>query len=372
MSSFHNRGRVQMFAVLFTVGMALLMQPAAAQKDNAYVVTNLVADNPEDYPEGTVALDSNLINGWGLSAGPTTPWWVSSADGLVARIYNTSGPTVGIVGLTVSVSGNPTGQVFSAGTGFPITTTEGGTTTVPARFIFAAEDGSISGWNGVLVPITQARVGLPAAGGASFKGLALAQTASGDFLYAADFHNAKVDIIDSTWKVLEPPDISADAFKDPTLPAGYAPFGIQNINGRIFVAFALQNDEADEEIAGAGLGYVSVFDTAGTFIARVASQGPLNAPWGMALAPTGFGRFSGNLLVGNFGDGRINAYNFETFEPRGHLKGAGQKPIVIDGLWGIAFGHGAGTGSGAVNELYFAAGPEEEEHGLFGKISVAP
>jgi len=355
-----KKDRRQVFAVALSLAAALLIQPAAAQVENVYIVTNLISDDGS--VPGTIP-DPNLINGWGIAASSTSPWWVSSADMSVARIYTGAGA---INGLTVNVSGNPTGIVFYGGAGFLVTN---GITTAPARFLFAAEDGSISGWNFGLPPNgvpppTQAWVGLPAAGGASYKGLAVAQTAGGDFLYAADFHNAKVDIISSTWEVVS----TATTFVDPGLPKGYAPFGIQNINGRIFVTYGKQDDEAEEEVAGAGLGVVSVFDTAGAFIARVATRGALNAPWGLAQAPAGFGRFSGNLLVGNFGDGRINAFDFETFEPRGHLKDADHKPIVVDGLWGIGFGNDAGSGSSKA--LYFAAGPEDETHGLFGKIEA--
>jgi uncharacterized protein (TIGR03118 family) len=353
--------RRQIFAVVLSLAAALLIQPAAAQVDNVYIVTNLISDDGS--VPGTVA-DPNLINGWGITASATSPWWVSSADMSVATLYTGAGV---VNSLVVNVSGNPTGTVFYGGAGFLVTN---GTTTAPARFMFAAEDGSISGWNpGVLPPAgappsTQAWVGLPASGGASYKGLALAQTADGDFLYAADFHNAKVDIVNSTWDVVSTPT----TFVDPHLPKGYAPFGIQNINGRIFVTYGKQDEEAEEEVTGRGLGVVSVFDTAGAFLGRVATGGALNAPWGVALAPDGFGRFSGDLLVGNFGDGRINAFDFETFEPRGHLKGADHKPIVVDGLWGIGFGNDAGSGS--TKALYFAAGPEDETHGLFGKIDA--
>ncbi|TMC60159.1 MAG: TIGR03118 family protein [Chloroflexi bacterium] len=163
----------------------------------------------------------------------------------------------------------------------------------------------------------------------------------------------------------------AGNFTDPGLPAGYAPFGIQAINGKIFVTFAKQDADARDEIAGSGFGFVSAFGMNGTFLGRVASRGALNAPWGLAWAPaTGFGRFSGNLLVGNFGDGRINAYAWTgtTWEARGHLKTANHHPLSIDGLWGIGFGNGAG--SGPVTTLYFAAGPNDESQGLFGSITA--
>jgi len=200
--------------------------------------------------------------------------------------------------------------------------------------------------------------------GASYKGLAVAQTATGTFLYAADFHNNHVDVFDSAFHAVT----IAGGFVDPTLPARFAPFGIQRIGTMIFVAYAKQDDDAEEEVAGDGLGYVSAFNPDGTFVRRVASRDALNAPWGMALAPANFGRFSGDLLVGNFGNGRINAFDPVTFEPKGHLKNERGKAVVIDGLWGIGFGNGAAAGP--TNVLYFAAGPDEEEHGLFGRIDA--
>jgi uncharacterized protein (TIGR03118 family) len=159
---------------------------------------------------------------------------------------------------------------------------------------------------------------------------------------------------------------AAGAFTDPNLPAGYAPFGIQTLAGSVYVAYALQDEEGEEEVAGPGLGIVDKYDLAGRLLARVATGGALNAPWGLALAPAGFGRFSGKLLVGNFGNGRINVFDPVSFEPKGHLKGTDGKAIVIDGLWGIAFGNGANAGP--ATSLFFAAGPDDEEHGLFGRL----
>ena len=184
-----------------------------------------------------------------------------------------------------------------------------------------------------------------------------------DFLYAADFHNNRVDVFDSSFH-----PVPGAAFVDRGLPAGFAPFGIQLIAGNVFVWYAKQDEDAEDEIAGDGLGFVSAFDPDGTFIARVASRDALDAPWGMAIAPANFGRFSGDLLVGNFGDGRINAFDPTTFEPRGHLKDVGGKAVVIDGLWGIAFGNGAAAGP--TNVLYFAAGPHDQSAGLFGRIDA--
>jgi uncharacterized protein (TIGR03118 family) len=231
----------------------------------------------------------------------------------------------------------------------------------PALFIFASEDGSISAWNNSLVPNTQAVVAVPSAGG-SYKGLAIDSKMTGTRLYAADFHNARVDVFGSDFS----PVADATAFVDPDLPAGFAPFGIQTLGSRVYVAYAMQDAEAEDEVKGDGLGYVDSYDLDGHSLVRVASGGALNAPWGMALAPSGFGRFSGQLLVGNFGNGRINVFDAVTFEPKGHLKGADGKAIVIDGLWGIAFGneHNAGPST----TLFFAAGPNDEGDGLFGRL----
>jgi uncharacterized protein (TIGR03118 family) len=203
--------------------------------------------------------------------------------------------------------------------------------------------------------------------GANYKGLAIAQTASGPLLYAADFHNARVDVFDGSWNLVG----GAGAFVDQALPAGYAPFGIQTIGARVFVAYAKQDEEAADEVAGQGLGIVDVYDTAGNLLERVARHGLLNAPWGLALAPASFGRFGGDLLVGNFGDSEINAYEELPnghFEHRGRLRGADGQPLAIDGLWALALGNGAAAGP--TDTLFFTAGPDEERHGLFGSITA--
>jgi uncharacterized protein (TIGR03118 family) len=360
MASHPRRGHDWLVMAFACVGAVALAAPAAAQKDNAYVQHNLVSDTGE-IP--AVLHDTHLINSWGIAASSTSPWWIANADSGFSTVYNTSGPLPALQ-LLVTVPGEPTGTVFNGGSGFQLVS---GVTTSAARFLFASEDGTISGWNPT-VDLAQAMVVFTSPNpGASYKGLAIAlNTARGDVLYAADFHNAHVDIIGADLHLVDAPG----AFVDPNLPAGYAPFGIQNINDRIFVAYAKQDEDAEEEVAGEGLGYVDVFDSAGGFIRRVASRGALNAPWGIALAPANFGRFSGDLLVGNFGNGRINAFDGQTFEPRGHLKRPDHKPIVIDGLWGIGFGNGGGAGPATT--LFFAAGPDEETHGLFGRLDLAP
>jgi uncharacterized protein (TIGR03118 family) len=348
-----------LLAVALLGMLAFAGSTATAANTNAYTVHNLVSDGavPAD------RTDPNLVNGWGLTSGPTTPWWVADNGTDRSTLYRGDGT---IVPLVVRVDGGPTGALFNGTTDFVVTD---GTSSGAARFIFASEDGKIRGWNpNVPAGSTVAQVGADRSSvGANYKGLAIASTAAGNFLYAADFHNARVDMFDGSFQVVTPPG----AFVDRRIPHGYAPFGIQNLGGHIFVAYAKQDAEQEDEIAGHGLGFVSVFSGSGEFLARVATHGQLNAPWGLAFAPAGFGKFSGDLLVGNFGNGRINAYKPKPhgrFELAGPLRGHNHRPLAIDGLWGIGFGNG--NASGPINTLYFAAGPDDEEHGLFGTIEA--
>jgi len=355
----HRHIKLTMVTVLVGAAVILAVQLKAAEPGNSYRVQNLVSDG---FVTTAQPPDPLLVNGWGIAASATSPWWVSAADSNSSLIYNATGVRTPLV---VQVAGGPTGIVSSSGTGFVVT---GGAASGPARFMWAAEDGTISAWSPAVPPTTLSHVMVPnamaPAHGASYKGLALAQTTTGTFLYAADFHNNHVDVFDSSFHAVT----IAGGFNDPKLPARFAPFGIQRIGTLIFVAYAKQDADAEDEVAGDGLGYVSAFKPDGTFVTRVASRDALNAPWGMALAPANFGRFSGDLLVGNFGNGRINAFDPVTFEPKGHLKNERGKAVVIDGLWGIGFGNGAAAGP--TNVLYFAAGPDEEEHGLFGRIDA--
>jgi uncharacterized protein (TIGR03118 family) len=342
-----RRGRVvaSLLLVLLAASAAF-----AAEPGNSYHRRDLVSDGgvPAEH------LDPDLINGWGIAASAAGPWWVSAADSAKSLLYNGDGIKSSLI---VSVPGAPTGTVFNGGSSFVIPNVG------PARFLFASEDGTISAWSPSLTPNTQAVVVVDnSAAGASYKGLAIDSTSAGSLLYAANFHAARVDVFDGSFA----PVTAAGAFTDPNLPSGYAPFGIQVLAGSVFVAYAKQDEEAADEVAGPGLGIVDKYDLAGRLLARVGTGGALNAPWGMALAPSGFGRFSGKLLVGNFGDGRINVFDPVTFEPKGHLKGTDGKAIVIDGLWGIAFGNGGAAGPKTT--LFFAAGPDDEEHGLFGRL----
>jgi uncharacterized protein (TIGR03118 family) len=356
-SDFSRDGRGPALVLALILGAVIC--PAA---ENSYTVHNLVSDGtiPADHT------DPRLVNAWGVSRSPTGPWWVADNGTGYSTIYDGNG---NINSLFVLVPGAPTGTVYNGGIGFVITD---GTNSGPALFLFDSEDGTVSGWSPAVPPPPPSHQAFVAvdnsAAGAIYKGLAIASTPAGDRLYAADFHNARIDVFDASFQ----PVVNPGAFVDPGIPAGFAPFNVQNLNGMIFVAYAMQDEAGEDEIAGPGLGFVSVFDTSGKYLSRIASKGALNAPWGMTIAPQGFGAFSGKLLVGNFGDGRINAYGLTAADRTsvgaalGHLETADHQPVVIDGLWGIDFGNGAGAGP--TTTLYFAAGPDEETHGLFGSI----
>jgi len=345
--------------------LALLVAGAAAGNaaaPNIYTVTNLVSDVPGE----AAHVDPNLVNAWGLAAGPTTPWWVADNETDVSTLYTGDGDAIPLV---VQVEGAPTGLVFNGGPNFVVS--DGAGNSGPSRFMFATESGTIRGWNPSVPPpppSTESFVVVDRSDvEANYKGLAIASTPDGDFIYAADFHNARVDVFDGGFNLVTNPG----AFVDPRIPHGFAPFGIQNIGGQIFLAYAKQDAEAEDEVAGQGLGFVDRFDTGGTFLGRVASRGQLNAPWGLALAPASFGRFGGDLLVGNFGDGKINAYARGpngTFAYRGALRGTDGEALSIDGLWALGFGNDAAAGPAGT--LFFTAGPDDEEHGLFGKIEA--
>ncbi|HZJ45456.1 MAG TPA: TIGR03118 family protein [Pyrinomonadaceae bacterium] len=336
-----------------------------------YAQHNLLSD-------GAVPADltnSAVVNAWGLVSGPTTPWWIADNGTGKTTLYNVSTGTIQATFTVPGVGtdqGNPTGIVFNGGTGFVI---NNGIGSSAARFIFASEDGTLSAFRGNPIVTVVPNAEAPAHG-AIYKGLAIDSETAGQFLYATDFHNGRVDIFDSSFHAVN----IAGGFTDPNLPAGFAPFGIQNIDGTIYVTYALQDAEQEDDVAGPGNGFVDAYDTAGNFIRRVASAGELNSPWGLALAPADFGRFSGDLLVGNFGNGRIHVFDPTKltsdgeFEAVGLLHSARGKPIQIDGLWALQFGHGttATSPNGLTNTLFFTAGPSDEEHGLFGSLVAVP
>ena len=340
-----------LLVLTLVLGSVLLAaSPLSAADRNSYTVTPLVSDQV-----GVAAhFDPNLVNAWGLTASGTSPWWVADNGTDLSTLYRGDGTPQALV---VHVDGGPTGAAFNVTNGFVLPT--GGR----ALFLFDSEDGQIRAWNAAQG--TTAIVVKDLGEGAIYKGLAVADTVAGPRLYAADFHNARVDVFDGSFGLVP------GGFEDLGLPAGYAPFNVQTIGSRVFVSYAKQDEEAEDEIAGQGLGFVDVYDTAGNLLQRVAQHGQLNAPWGLALAPSGFGRFGGDLLVGNFGDGEINAYEElpnGRFEHRGELRGSDGKPLAIDGLWALRFGNGGNAGP--TGTLFFTAGPDEETHGLFGSITA--
>jgi uncharacterized protein (TIGR03118 family) len=331
-------------------GLALVAAsalPAHALGANSYTATPVVTDTAH---AGTT-VDSNLVNPWGMAQGPSSPVWVANNGTSTSTLYtNSASPKVP---LTVTIPGDaPTGTVFNGTTGFPIVTNG---VSAPALFIFASESGKLTAWNGGTSAVVTQTVE-----DALYKGLTMAMRNGYPHLYAANFEAGRVDVFGQSWKLESP----KDGFMDPNLPAGYAPFGIQAIGELIYVSYALR--DGDDDVPGAGHGYVDVFTSSGVLVKRLISAGALNSPWGMVMAPEGFGEFSGDLLVGNFGDGMIHAYNAWTGELKGTLRHDGQ-PLVIEGLWGLLFGNGR---SAATNALMYTAGPGEEEHGVWGVITA--
>jgi uncharacterized protein (TIGR03118 family) len=346
-------------SIVATSLVAAAPVPAAPPSDR-FTVTPLVSDIPGAAP----AFDANLVNGWGLARSPTSPWWVADNGAQKASLYNVSTTPTTVVGLAPTVEGGPTGEVFAGIAGNFLVATTASSTLAPAAFIFASEDGKIRAWrNGSAAALVTAS----GEEGAVFKGLAIAQPATGGpLLYATDFANGDVDVFNGTWQNVTQPG----QFVDPHMKHHYAPFGIQTIGSRVFVTYAKQDPHSTDELHGRGRGFVDAYDLIGNFLGRVASHGQLNAPWGLAWAPGTFGRFAGDLLVGNFGDGQINAYE-ETdnghFEHRGTLAAADGKKLEIDGLWALELGNAGSNGD--PNTLFFTAGPNDEKHGLFGKIT---
>lgn len=334
---------------------AIFAALAPADSLNRYIQTNLVSDLPGE----AAHQDADLVNPWGIVAGPSTPFWIADNHTGLSTLYNGAGTKLPLVVTVPPAAGNtgpgaPTGLVFNGSSGF------GG-----ARFIYDSEDGTLSAWSSG----TSATLQATSPTGSVYKGLAIGSGATGQMLYAANFGLGKVDVFDSTFK----PISVAGGFTDSTIPAGFAPFGIQNINGDIYVTYARQDAAKEDDIPGPGSGFINVFDTNGNLIRRLASDGALNSPWGLTLAPSQFGAFGGDLLVGNFGDGAINAYNPATGAFLGSLAGSNGSALAIQGLWGLSFGNGA-QGQDP-NTLYFTAGiPGDgavEDHGLFGAVAVA-
>jgi uncharacterized protein (TIGR03118 family) len=317
--------------------------PAAAGPITGFSQTNLVSSVLGLAP----ATDAALQNPWGLAFSATSPFWVANQVTSQSTLYNGAGAKQMLV---VSVPGNPTGAVFNSTTGFN-----------GDLFIFAALNGTIEGWRGALGTTAET---LFTSANSAYTGLGIGAIGSSTYLYAANFAQAHVDVFGSTGA----PALAGN-FTDPNLPAGFAPFGIETIGSQVFVTYAKVDPVTHEDQKGPGNCFVDVFNLNGTFVRRAASQGALNSPWGLALAPAGFGSLSGDLLVGNLGDGVINA-----FDASGNLIGTLANlqgtPLVNDGLWAIKFGNnGPGVNP---NSLYLTAGINDETGGLFARIDAVP
>ena len=350
------RKSISILFTFFGAGLALV----SADPLNSYIQTNLVSDLP-----GVAAqMDPDLVNPWGIVAGPSTtsrpgtPFWVSDNGTGLSTIYDGKGNKQGLV---VSIPPAPGGTPPSAPTGIvfnSVSSSFGG-----SPFIFSTEDGTIAAW----IPPSTAATIEASSPGSIYKGLASGNNGSGDLLYATNFALGRVDVFDSNFHGTTVPG----GFTDPNLPAGYAPFNIQNIGGKLYVTYALQDSGHEDDVPGAGHGFVDVFDLNGNLLQRLISQGALNSPWGLAVASPGFGALAGDLLVGNFGDGTIHAY-----DSSGNLVAAlndvNGKPVMIPGLWGLSFGNGAHDQG--VDTLFFTAGipgsGSIEDHGLFGTLSA--
>lgn len=341
--------------VIASVLITLLSVPAPMLGvSNAYKQTNLVSDIPGKASH----TDPQLVNPWGIAFSPGSPFWVSDNKSGFSTLYDASGNKSGLVVTIPPESGTglgtPTGIVFNS-----TPTSFNG-----YHFIFATEDGLIAGWNSG----TTAVIAVDESGsGAVYKGLAVITNSGSPYLLATDFRNGLVDVFDGAFN---PHSFGGGTFVDPNLPANYAPFGIHVIGGNVYVTYAEQDAAKHDPVLGPGLGFVSVFDVGGNFIERFASNGKLNAPWGVVMAPaTGFGSLSNTLLIGNFGDGNINAFNPGTGAFKFAMKNAVGNAIANSGLWDMVFGAG---GTGSPTTLYVTAGIQSEAHGLFASLSVVP
>jgi uncharacterized protein (TIGR03118 family) len=318
----------------------------------SYQVTNLVSDQAL---AGAIT-DTQLVNPWGLAYGPTTDFWVANQGTATTTVYDGLGhmPTTPIVVTVPPMAGHamvgPTGVVFN-GTATSFSGDE---------FVIASLDGCLCGWSTGSVMTRR----VDNSGSATYTGLAVGTSGTATYLFAANLNSGTVDVFDTSYA---PVNLGAGALVDPTLPAGFSPYNVQVLGGKLYVTYAQHAAAAPRETTGAGLGYVSVFNLDGSFVRRVASAGSLNAPWGMAIAPATFGTFAGALLVGNFGDGRITAFDATTGALKGQLSDANGIPFTISGLWAMTFGNDVSAGSSS--QLYVTAGPQAQTHGLFATIS---
>lgn len=347
-----------MIAITCALAAAIPVVASAGASPGRYQQTNLISDIP-----GVARItDPNLVNPWGQAASPTSPLWVADNGANVSSLYTggVNGSIPVIVPLVVSIpEGAPTGAVFNSTRDFVVHTDAG---SAPANFIFDSEAGRLTAWSKA-VSGTRAQVEATDRNGV-YKGLAIASADGANFLYATNFRANRIAVFNGHFKRVT----LSGSFSDPGLPDGYAPFGIQLLAGKLYVTYAKQNAAKHDDVAGPGHGFVDVYDTSGHLLRRLVSRGDLNSPWGLALAPAEFGAFAGDLLVGNFGDGAIHAYDPTTGAEKGQLINTDGNPIRIDGLWALRFGNGTFANDGT---LVFTAGIGGEAHGLLGEIVPA-
>jgi uncharacterized protein (TIGR03118 family) len=352
----------------------------AQQTTSGFTDTALVS-NSVGVVATTTTIDANLSNPWGLVTAPGLPFWIADNNSNLASLYSGTGQIetnavtgssntgIAIPASAAGVPANPTGQVYNGNGGFLIPTSNGQET---ALFIFSGEGGTIAAWakDSGATAVTAYDDGVDnGTNHAVYKGLALGAVSGANYLYATDLHNNKIDVFDTNF--VKPAALQGK-FVDPTLPAGFVPFGIAALNGQLYVTYAMQDAAMHDETTGAGLGYVDVYDFSGNFVSRFASAGPLNAPWGLALAPAGFGSFEGDVLIGNFGDGTINI-----FAPNGTSLATSMGPMTVNngatfavpGLWSLVFGDG--DSDKPVTTLFYTAGFADQTDGVFGSISIA-
>ena len=348
------------------------------QMTTGFTDTALVSSNA-GVVKTTTIIDANLSNPWGLAVAPGLPFWIADNNSNVATLYSGTGAIrtndvtgsnavgIAIPASAAGVQANPTGQVYNGNGGFLISTSNGQET---ALFIFDGEGGTIAAWamdSGAAAVTAYDDGVVNGASHAVYKGLALGTVNGASFLYATDLHNNKIDVFDTNFA--KPADMQGK-FIDPNMPTGFVPFGILALNNQLYVTYAMRDGAMHDEITGAGLGYVDVFDFSGSFISRFASAGVLNAPWGIALAPAGFGSVDGDLLIGNFGDGTMNI-----FAPNGSSLAVSMGPITVNngvtlaipGLWSLVFGNG--DSDKPLTTLFYTAGFADQTDGVFGSIA---
>ena len=345
-------------ALLGSAALAAFALAAPAAHAIVFDVTNLASDGSVP----AAHIDPNMVNPWGVSFAPQSPFWISdNATGFASLKTGSGAPFAPLPQVAFqAAAGNPTGQVFNAGVGSGAFQSGG----VTPLFMFAGEDGHISTW--AIANGGTAQIGYTSPDGAVFKGLAIANSGGNTMLYASDFHNDAVDVFTNTLSA------APTTFTDPTVAAGYAHFNAQVLNGQLYVTFAQQDATAHDDVAGPGNGYVDVFNLDGTLNHRIAALGDpnLNSPWGLASAPSKWGEFAGKLLVGNFGDGTISVYDQTLNTFLGKLDGRNGQPLMLEDLWALTPGNGFLAGK--TDNIYFTAGLHDEGGGLFGSISVAP